>query len=319
MVEMSMKRAALLGTWLIGGALCSLALTACGDDNGRPGSVVSGGGASGASSAGRGGSSVSGDAGGPDEQAGSAGSQGGEGGVMSMPETPYAVYPKELPVDAGCGMEMDDAMLLIQNQGAMPLVITSATADSGYMVSGSLPLTLATGAGGLLLVTPPEPAANANAGETSEGTLTFTTNEPGSPSHRVTLKTTLYGAKMAFASSDGVDLAGPLTLTYLGSSVCPSDATYRVQNTGNVAFTLKGPTFPAAFGGRTTGENGVSVAPGSFTELKVGPSSGMSGACSGSGELTFVASGAFCGAVPKLLVSWPSIGETSCACMPANQ
>jgi hypothetical protein len=92
-----------------------------------------------------------------------------------------------------------------------------------------------------------------------------------------------------------------------------------VKNTGNVAFTLLGPTFPAHFGGRSTGTTGASVAPGDFAELKVGGVSDPGAACSATGELVFTVQGAFCGAAPKLSVVWPSNGGSNCACTASTQ
>lgn len=311
-----MKIAVLLLPELIGVGLCALTLTACGHENGQSGAVVSDGGASGSGTGGRAGNGSSGDAGAGGD-AGSAGADEGGGDAgdpgIGVPSTPYAVFQSQLQVDVGCGMDMPDAALLIKNQGAVPLVIQSASADAGYTLGATFPLSIASGASVALPVSAPAPAAGANAGDMSSGTLTFKTNEPGSPSHKVKLDTTLFGAKLSFADSDGAPLTS-IDLSYVSSSLCPDSFTYRVQNTGNVAFTLIGPTFPAHFGGLDTGPNGVSVSPGNFTELKVRGISGDDHACAASGELAFTATGAFCGTLPKVSVTWPTNGEPSCTC-----
>ena len=303
---------------LVGFALLALALGACGSEDGRPGSLVSAGGDTGlggragqaGGSSGAAGQTSDGGAAGDDEQ-GSAGEQG-------VPSTPLAVFPSKLLVASNCGATPAAATLLIQNGGAMPLSLVSASADSGYVVTTTLPLSVAPGAGVVLSVTPPKPPSNAALGTMSEGTLSFVTNEPSSPTRTVTLETTLFGANAEFTDSNGVPLASELSLTYLGSSLCPDTVKYRVHNTGNAAFTLLGPTFPAHFGG-TSAAAGTSVGPDEYVELSVGGQSSPAGVCTASATLAFTMQGPFCGAVPKLDVSWPANAEASCTCSPAME
>jgi hypothetical protein len=211
-----------------------------------------------------------------------------------------------LDVNAGCESSQPDTGLLIENGGSELLTINSASADSGYVVTATLPLSIPAGAGGTLLVTPPKPKASAQVGDTSTGTLSFTTNEPGAPTHTVALTTKLFGAHFEFTDHDGAPLGTTLTLTYLNESTCPDTRKYRVHNTGNVAFTLHGPTFPASLGGTTTGPDGQSVAPDDYLELMVGGNSAPGGVCSASGALSFSTTGSFCGSVPTLNVVWPA-------------
>jgi hypothetical protein len=195
--------------------------------------------------------------------------------------------------------------LLIQNGGSQPLTIQTAGADSGYVVKAELPLNIAPGAGATLLVTPPTPKPTAQIGDASTGTLTFTSNEPGTSTHTVALTTKLLGARIEFTDHAGMPLGSTLTLTYLEESTCPDTLKYRVHNTGNVTFTLHGPTFPAHLSGTTTGDDGLSVAPDDFVELTVGGNSSPGDACDASGALSFSTTGSFCGDVPTLNVVWP--------------
>jgi len=300
--------------------MCAASLTACGSDDGRPGSLVSGSGESGRG-AGLGGGS-SGDGGRANTDAGSR-SDAGDGGAAGEginPAAPLAIFPNQLQVDVGCGASNEPTALVIRNAGSLPLTIQSATATAGYMVGTPLPLQIASQSSAALQVTPPVAKASAKIGDESSGKLTFETDEAAQATHTVQLNTTLYGAQLEFTDGDGKALAGPLTLTYLSSSACPDNVKYRVHNTGNLAFTLLGPTFPVRLGGTSTPKAGVSVEPDDFAELQVAGNSTSDGACSGSGDLTFTVQGAFCGTVPKLSVVWPANTETSgCACVAATQ
>jgi hypothetical protein len=236
------------------------------------------------------------------------GAEGGEGGQppVGIPARPLAVFSASLDVDASCESGQPSTGLLIRNGGSETLTIQSASADSGYVVTAKLPLSIAPGAGATLLVTPPTPKPNAQVGDTSTGTLSFTTNEPGAPTRTVALTSELFGAHFEFTDHEGVPLGSTLTLTYLSESTCPDTLKYRVHNTGNVAFTLHGPTFPANLGGTTTGADGQSVAPDDYVELMVGGNSAPGGACSASGVLSFSTTGSFCGSAPMLNVVWPA-------------
>ena len=302
-----------VGGWLVAG---------CSSESPRPSLVDAGGSAGQAGRPATSGGSEQ--AGLPDQAGGSAGDiaqtdSAGAAGESPGPAPPLALFPSELAVDVGCSEDPMQAPLLIQNRGALPLVITRADANSGYVVSGVLPLTIAPKGSGTLLVTPPLPTTHAVIGDTTTGVLSFETNEPGSPSHQVSLNTTLFGATLEFTDAAGTPIRASLPLTYLSSSLCPDDVRYRVHNTGNVTFTLLGPTFPAHFGGTTAGEMGLSVAPNDFAELSVGGNSAPGNVCSASGVLSFSVEGAFCGAVPTLSVSWPSNAEASCDCTAAAE
>jgi len=248
------------------------------------------------------------------------GDDAGAGGDLFVPATPLAMFPRQFQVDVGCGTETQLADLVIQNAGLLPLTLSSATATGGYAVKTELPLQIAAMSSAVLQVAPPKPPALASVGDMSSGTLTFVTNETDSPSHEVLLNTTLFGGLFEFTDRDGNPLNGALPLTYSSSDACPDNVTYRVHNTGNVAFTLFGPTFSSHLGGTSTGANGRTVGPDEYVELEVSGNSTSDGACSASGELTFTVQGSFCGAVPKLAVTWPTnVATSGCTCVPATE
>jgi hypothetical protein len=302
--------------------VCGASLGACSADD-RPSSLVSAGGESGHGSGNAGhGGGTSGDAGQANDDAGNHSGDGDDGGAAgegNLAPAPLAIFPRQLQVDVGCGPNTDSVALIIRNDGTLPLTISDATTSAGYVVKGQLPLEIAPSASQALSVTAPPPKVTASVGDTSSGTLTFFTNEADSPSHQVLLQTTLFGGQFDFTDSNGVPLSNGLPLTYLSSAVCPDNVTYRVHNTGNLAFTLIGPTFPSHLGGTSTGASGQNVAPDGYVEFTVGGNSSTDGACSGGGALTFTVQGSFCGPVPKLSVSWPANIETvGCTCTAAT-
>ena len=297
--------------------LCSVVLNACTSD-GRPDSLVSAGGESGRGNgaAGHGGGNA-GDAGATQGDAGKGdggGADAGAGGEGDAEAAPIANFPQQIQVDVSCASN-EPSELVIRNDGILPLIISRAEATGGYAVKSPLPLQIAPLASAVLSVAPPAPSATSTIGDTSSGTLSFVTNEGGETTHEVALNTTLFGGQLEFTDSTGTPLDGALPLSYSISDACPDTATYRVHNTGNLVFTLLGPTFPAHLAGTGTGASGHSIAPDQYFELKVGADSSSDGACSASGDLIFTARGAFCGRVPKLSVIWPANVETSgCAC-----
>ena len=270
---------------------------------GDPGTNSSGG------SSNKGGTS----AGGSSDEAG-AGDEAGAAGDGSLPSTPVAVFGSELEADVGCGATPTSAGLQIFNQGGADLEIKSATASDGYVIASPLPLVVPPGASRALLVTPKASAAAAKDGDSSTGQLSFTTNEPGTPSHDVKLTTHVVGAVLEFTDKDGVALSSALTLTYSTSLVCPDLVTYRVHNRGSLVVTLKGPKFPANFTGFSLPDGGQAIAPDGYAELNVTGDSSPGGVCGASGMLTFTAVGALCGSTPPLAVEWPASGDGPCVC-----
>lgn len=265
----------------------------------------------------------SGQVGGADEagQSSDMAGSGGDGddgaaGDGAAPATPLAIYPQEFPVDVSCGQAPSQATLEIQNNGAAPLTLSNVSADSDYVVDVDLPLTITPSGLGTLSVTAPKPKVNAKLGGVSSGTLSFDTNEPGNPTHHIKLTTTLFGGSMEFLDGDGEPLSpAALTLTAPSSVDCPNSATYRLHNTGNLAFRLSGPTFPNHIGGTTTPDGGVLLAPDGYAEFRVGGVSLPGDACSGAGVVAFTVDDAYCGSAPSLSVTWPAGSLSSCACV----
>jgi hypothetical protein len=296
-------------------ALAAAALSACSNGDDRPSSLVSGHGNSGhaGNSAGHGGGAA-GSAEQPDNDAGPAAGDGGAAGQANLPDAPLAIFPAQLQIDVGCGGGISTAELLIQNGGPLPLTIASAEVTAGYTVDSELPLQIPAWGNAILLLSA-APKQLAGLGDKSTGTLTFVTNEVDSPRHDVHLDTTVFGGRLEFTDRADVPLKGSLSLTYLSSDVCPDSVKYRVHNTGNLAFSLLGPTFSEHLRGTTSGASGHDVPPDGYIELEVSGKSAADGACSGSGELSFTVEGPLCSPAPKLAVSWPAnVATSGCNC-----
>ncbi|HYQ00537.1 MAG TPA: hypothetical protein VER96_17790 [Polyangiaceae bacterium] len=303
--------------------LVAASLSACSNGDGRPSSLVSSPGDPGHGDGfgGHGGTSPApGSAGQTQGDGGSDGEDAaGAAGEANTSPGPLAIFPKQLQVDVGCGASTSSTALLIHNGGSLPLVITSAKGSAGYKVDAELPLQIPPAASAILNVSAAARPATASVGDTSTGTLIFETNEADSPSHEIQLDTTLFGGLLEFTNVNDEPLKGALPLTYLSSDACPDRVRYRVHNSGNLAFTLFGPTFPAHLGGTTAPVSGQDVAPDSYIELEVTGNSSTDGACSGSGELSFVAQGSLCNAVPKLRVTWPAnVATSGCSCVASD-
>jgi hypothetical protein len=300
-------------------ALVLAVFVACSSD-GNPGSGSaegsSGSGGRSGGSAGKAGKDAGADGGASTASEAGASEAGSAGAAASA--MPSAAFPSELEADVGCNGVTPDAALLIRNTGDELLMISSATADSGYIVKTALPLEIAPGSGANLLITPPAPSANADAGAVSTGELSFTTNEPGLPTHVVTLTTTVFDGRVEFTDGNGTAI-DTLKLSYDSAGDCPSLTKYRLKNTGNATLTLTGPTFSAHFGGADLGDGGQAIPPGGYAELVVAADSSPGVVCSATGVLSFAVMGAFCGSAPQLNVEWPKSADpnagSSCACM----
>jgi hypothetical protein len=314
-----MKQARSFWFAAIAALTCALAgFGACKSDDKPHSLVTSSGGSSGSTLGGRAGTENNANAG--NAGLGEAGDATGEGGMLEAGGAspgPTASFPNELEADVGCNMVAPDVSLVIRNVGDEPLVITSASADSGYVVKTPLPLEIAPSTGGILLITPPAPSADADAGSTSMGKLTFTTNEPGKPTHEVTLTSTVFEGGLEFTDSNGTTITS-LTLTYDSGGACPDLTKYRLQNTGNATITLQGPAFDDHFGGTRLDASNQAIVPGGYAELMVGAVSAPGAACEASGDLTFTVLGGVCGSAPALHVVWQQSSDpdagTSCAC-----
>lgn len=322
-IALPMSQARRLIVALLTFGLADASLSACGNGDGRPSSLVSSNGDPGHAGGfgGQGGAlGSSADAGGPDGEAGSLAGDAGAAGEPSIMAAPRAVFPEQLQVDVGCGASTNPSVLVIQNAGLLPLIISSAEATAGYVVKGDLPLQIGPMSSAVLEVSAAAPKASASVGARSTGTLTLETNEPDAPSHDIRLDTTLFGGVLEFTDGNDKPLTGALPLTYLSSSACPDRVKYRIHNTGNLTLRLFGPTFPTHFGGATSGANGHDIAPDDYVELDVSGNSSTDGACSGSGELSFTVQGSLCGALPKLSVTWPAnVATSGCSCVATSE
>jgi hypothetical protein len=207
---------------------------------------------------------------------------------------------------AMCGAGTPAAVnVAVANNGDEPLVISSATATGGFVVTSTIPLTVPAGASRNVGVRPPTAAVGADpAGTVKTGTLSLTTNEIGNPTRTVGLSSTVTGAALAVTPAPGSTIA--FGNVNAGS---PASQSYSVRNTGNLAATVSiattGPGFSA-----TRPNGGTIPANGTNQTATVTQTVAQHGAVTGT--LTVSSSTAQCTAAPGA-VNLSAFGRTPTA------
>jgi len=126
--------------------------------------------------------------------------------------------------------------VMITNTGGSDLVI-GAEVTGGFSIATTLPLTIGAGATAAVSIRPPLAVIGTDRGGTiKSGTLTVTTNEPGSAPRVVELAATVIGANLEIA-----DLAGHAGVSMTADGKCPDPGTVVLRNTGNRPITISAP------------------------------------------------------------------------------
>jgi hypothetical protein len=138
---------------------------------------------------------------------------------------PVAAYPTTaVAVASTCGGGAGTSGgVVVTNNGDSPLTISGVTSAKGYFTF-TTPASIAGGGGtGTIGVTAAAIAVGAGplGGSTLNDTLSFTTNEIGSPTHTVPVTVAVSGANLAFSTGN------------TATTGC-NDVTYSVTNTGNM-------------------------------------------------------------------------------------
>jgi len=217
-----------------------------------------------------------------------------------------AVVPPTLDLEARCGAtEGATGELEIQNVGDLDLEVLSATVDGGFAVLTPLPLTLAPGTGTKLEVRAPAAVIGTDQpGGIKAGVLTLVTSEAA---YEVDVSATIRGAELAVTNVEG----NPLVLDLEGTSgACPSPRLVRLSNTGSGDAQI---TFTAASGFALGGFSGGPLGASASSTFTVRPAT--TGACSGAGTISYVATGEVCSTTPTVLqATFVITGSSSCLC-----
>jgi hypothetical protein len=219
-----------------------------------------------------------------------------------------AVIPDSLDFNSRCGAQTGTtASIDIANDGDGELDVFSASADNGFTVITSLPLTIAPGERATIDVQAPAAVIGTDVpGGLKTGTLTLTTNDA---LHTVDLISTVTGAELAVTSA--MMPGNPLVLDFQGSSgACPNVKGAIIENTGDADANVM---ISAGSGVALTGFASGVLPPGgnsSFTLRAI-----TNGPCSGVGTVTYVATGDICSTTPTVLQATFTItGSSSCLC-----
>jgi hypothetical protein len=170
--------------------------------------------------------------------------------IAAGPIAQYATTP--LSFAPRCGQPATAGVALtVTNGGTSPLVISGVAATAGYTVTGKPAGAIAPGKSDSITVSANAPSGEAG-GSTRTGTLSFTTNEYGSPLNQVSLTATIMGANLAFTDSTGNAIKSEPIVCCSGSPACtvpsvppypwwycPYDGlAYYINNSGNEPATL---------------------------------------------------------------------------------
>ncbi|MGH9886495.1 MAG: choice-of-anchor D domain-containing protein, partial [bacterium] len=195
--------------------------------------------------------------------------------------------------------------IAVANNGDVPLVISSATATGGFVVTSSIPLTVPAGASRNLGVRPPAATVGTDpAGTVKTGTLSLATNEIGNPTRNVSLSSTVTGAVLAVTPAPGSTIAFGNV-----NAGTPASQTYSVRNTGNLNATVTVATTGAGFSA-TRPNGGTIPANGTNQSATVTQTVAQHGAVTGT--LTVSSTTAQCAAAPGA-VNLTAFGRTPTA------
>jgi hypothetical protein len=227
--------------------------------------------------------------------------------VGQVPVATFSHNP--LAVTATCGGGVGAAALTITNTGNAPLSIGSLNVANGHFKIGAVTNPIAPGANGTINITGVLPA-NPTGGNVLADTLTFATNEVGSPVYSVPVNDTVVGANLAVVGN-------PVTLNNCGY------VAYSIKNTGNNAansVTIVGaanydtegsPVYFSSTGGESPGEfdSAQTINAGATLGDNVAINNGCTAA--GSVVVGYTTTGPVCiGAAPTLTVHY--VGNPCC-------
>ncbi len=224
---------------------------------------------------------------------------------------PVATLPGSASVGTTCGVSTPPTTdITVGNTGNGDLTISAASASGGFTVVTTLPLTVTPGNTAMLTIRAPVAVIGTDlGGSTKTGTLTLTTNQAGA-SPTVTLSSLVTGANLVTVNSGGTAIT---MFAFSSGSTCPAPQTVYVRNTGNAAATIS-PTSSSSF--MFSGWSPSStVSAGSTVTQSVRLDTLSSQSCSGTGTISYQATGSICTSLPLALNATYNIsGQSACFC-----
>lgn len=182
----------------------------------------------------------------------------------------------------------------ITNTGTSALTFSNVKSVKGSFTVVSVPASIAPGTSGNIVVQVAAPVIGTTLAGTTADTLSFTTNEVGSPTHTVSVSVTVNGANLAWN--------GASSFTF---NTCPTTSPYTIENTGNLDATkVIAPANTLSVGFDFTTQQGVLVAAGTSISGSVRPISQSSPSCSGTQSFIFTQQGPVCTSPLQAQVTW---------------
>jgi len=232
-------------------------------------------------------------------------------GISSTGTLSFGAFPT-MAADCGVATPGTQSLTITNTSTTSPVTISGAGATGGFTVLTTLPLTIAPSGTGSLVVRPPASVVGTDLGGSSKtGTLSFTTNETGNPTHDTALTSTVMGANIVF--TDTADTTPITSISLDAADACPAPRSVAIRNTGNVGITgfqRSGSDNNFAF--QQTPSS--AIAGGAFTTLTVGAYTTNS--CSGTDNFEYTwATANVCTTTPAVLgASFSVSGQSFCFC-----
>lgn len=223
---------------------------------------------------------------------------------------PAAVVPANVELAASCGATTTESVKFqIINSGNEPLVVRSATADNGFVVTAELPTTVQPGAAITVSVRPPVAVVGTDVGgSVKTGTLTVDSDDPNG-AVKVTLRSRIHGANLVYVDAEDKVIT-KLAMTSPDNN-CPAPGRFFIKNTGNEEAHVETPegAYPV-----TRISEGDEILAGDKLEFSVSPSAGSD--CAVNGQITYApTTDTVCTISPALEISQLTNGTSdSCFC-----
>jgi hypothetical protein len=156
-------------------------------------------------------------------------------GTLSLTATgqaPVATIGTPTAMSLQCGSTATaSTTITVTNSGDTPLTLSSPAVTGNFTLLSTFPLTIAANQSANLQVRAPAAVIGTDRGGTPRtGTLTFATNEIGTPTRSVSLSAAINGANVDFEYPVGTRVS---SLSFTANAACPADRVIGIRNSGN--------------------------------------------------------------------------------------
>ena len=183
----------------------------------------------------------------------------GQGPVAGVPSGTV-----DFAVTCGGGAAASQNVTISNTTGTAALTFSNVKSTKGLFTIVSVPASIAAGTSGSIVIAAKAAVIGSMlGGQAYADTLTFSTNELGTPSYTVNVSVAVSGANLAFVNGAGAPFSGIFDFT-----TCSPDVPFGVTNTGNLPATVTCPTQSGSASRMEDGTfvNGVVVAAAGGTQ-----------------------------------------------------